>query len=120
MVPCRFVLPDTKASASTRLVLPLAPCPTTAMFRISEPLYSLIQRLLRSSDQGSVSLSFDRLVPRTRGVKWRTPECAGWRVVEGSPMRRAGRRDAVRVAGSGVVQRRPGLQRQRGARVGAP
>src|SRR5262245_57598272 len=57
--PCRFELPDTKASASTRLVFPLAPCPTTAMLRISDPLYSLIvvdsrakacYALLQSSD----------------------------------------------------------------------
>jgi hypothetical protein len=38
--PWRLLDPDTKASASTRLVLPLAPCPTTAMFLISLPEYS--------------------------------------------------------------------------------
>src|SRR5207302_7755709 len=42
MLPWRLLDPETKASASTRLVLPLAPCPTTAMLRISELLYSRI------------------------------------------------------------------------------
>src|SRR4051812_47313161 len=43
MLPCRLLDPDTKASASTRLVLPLAPCPTTAMLRIAAPRYSRIR-----------------------------------------------------------------------------
>src|SRR3954463_14022068 len=43
--PWRLLDPDTKASASTKLVLPLAPCPTTAMLRISDPRYSRISDL---------------------------------------------------------------------------
>jgi len=43
MLPCRLLVPDTKARASTRLVLPLPPCPTTAMLRISDPRYSRIR-----------------------------------------------------------------------------
>src|SRR5687768_2357088 len=50
MEPCRLLAPETKASASTRLVFPLAPCPMTATFRISEPWYS---RMVSSSIYGS-------------------------------------------------------------------
>src|SRR5688500_2653883 len=46
--PCRFVAPDTKASASTRLVLPLAPCPTTATFLMSAPWNSRMRHLMPS------------------------------------------------------------------------
>src|SRR5687768_2852328 len=57
MEPCRLLAPETKASASTRLVFPLAPCPTTATFRISELLYSLIGGFLLGA-----------MVPRGPGV----------------------------------------------------
>src|SRR5512140_1073201 len=43
--PCRLDAPDTKASASTSVVLPLAPCPTTAILRMSSLLYSRIKVL---------------------------------------------------------------------------
>src|SRR5512146_3552645 len=64
--PCRFELPDTKASASTKLVLPLAPCPTTAMLRISDPLYSLIASTPLLSKQCSDIRCL--LEPRAKGV----------------------------------------------------
>ena len=41
--PCRLLLPDTNARASTSVVLPLAPCPTTATFLIASLLYSFIR-----------------------------------------------------------------------------
>src|SRR5687767_1771462 len=52
-VPCRLDDPDTKASASTSVVLPLAPCPTTAILRMSSLLYSRI-RWLCSARGGKV------------------------------------------------------------------
>src|SRR5689334_14038290 len=67
--PCRFELPDTKASASTKLVLPLAPCPTTAMLRISDPLYSLIASTPFSSEGLRQSADARGVVePRAQGV----------------------------------------------------
>src|SRR6185437_8180640 len=41
--PWRLLAPDTNASASTRVVLPQPPCPTTATLRISELVYSRIR-----------------------------------------------------------------------------
>ena len=40
MEPWRLLVPETKARASTSVVLPLAPCPTTAMLRIASLRYS--------------------------------------------------------------------------------
>src|SRR5471032_518045 len=40
--PCRLLVPETKARASTSVVLPLEPCPTTAMFRMASLLYSFM------------------------------------------------------------------------------
>src|SRR4030042_648429 len=42
MRPCRLLEPATKARASTRLVLPLPPWPTTATFLIADVPYSFI------------------------------------------------------------------------------
>src|SRR6185312_15810303 len=57
--PWRLLDPETKASASTRVVFPLAPCPTTATLRISELLYSRM-----------VGLRCFGLSPRRRRRAW--------------------------------------------------
>src|SRR5918911_1144570 len=59
--PCRLLDPETNARASTRLVLPLAPWPTTATFRISELLYS---RMVHAPFEWS--LDVDALARRAR------------------------------------------------------
>src|SRR6185437_12409136 len=54
--PWRLLDPETKASASTKVVFPLAPCPTTATLRISELLYS---RMVGSSAVGPLTATGD-------------------------------------------------------------
>ena len=51
MVPLRLLDPDTKANASTSVVFPQAPCPTTATFRISSALYSFITAFLADEER---------------------------------------------------------------------
>jgi hypothetical protein len=49
--PWRLLAPAANAMASTRLVFPLPPWPTTATFLISELPYSLMCRLLPAGDR---------------------------------------------------------------------